>query len=921
MYRRALTLSVIASLWTAPVAAYPTEFRSEAEARGHLPQEPPLPPVPPRPAELHAPQTTPIVRRLRPGSDGPRVAAGALSGKSVYLSPGHGWYYSSGWHTQRGNVLGVVEDLSNADGVDEFLVPYLLNAGALVVPVREIDPTTQMVILDDSDGIQSPARGRYVETGSGAAFIASTTKGWGHPPTTITGTTNPFLLGTDRLLKAAPIETARATFALAVPQAGFYNVYLAYAMSSTRASDAHVIVVHPGGRTELLVDQRRMGGTWLLLGRFYFDAGTDDKRGAIVVTNESQDVGSTISVDAVRIGGGLGLLDRGGGASKQARADECCRYHAQFVGAPSTVYDASTGVDNTDDVSCRSRLAQWLHAVGEPAVFVSHHSNAFDGTDRGTESYIYGPNAPDGSYQPTAAALALGSDKLAKAVHDQVVADLRGGFEPGWTDRKLKSAYFGEINPAYQNEMPSMLIEIAFHDEKTDIAALKEARFRRLVARAITKGIVKYFAAKDGTVAVFSPEPPTAVVARGTGAGDVTVSWSPPPTGGPLGSPATSYRVYRGGHGYAFDEGSDTRGQTSLTLTGLAPGQIVYLRVTATNDGGESLPSPTLAVSPSATGHAPLLLVAGFERFDAAMNLKPVYPIVGATDRLFIDRINNGTYLVQHATAVAPTTYAFDSCTHDAVGGAVSLAAYRLVLWQGGKGVTPDAALSANARQTLEQAHAAGVSLVLSGSTIARTSSAGSVDDQLFLGSSLHASFLGVAGAPGKIAPQIGVLEGLTPWELSTADVAPYDVQLPDGVAPIGAAASAASYQGGDGAIVVHRVGPGRPCTVLLGFPLETIVPAERQAQIVARLVDYCPVAPPPGPIADAAPAPDIVAPDASIPDAARPVDAIADHGDQSAPASTGCGCEVARAPMAPLAASIVVLGAWLLALRRRLRR
>jgi hypothetical protein len=910
-------MALIASLWAPPANAYPIEFRSEAEARGYLPQDLPLKPVPPRPAELRAPQTAPIVRRLRPASDGPCVAAGALSGKSVYLSPGHGWYYSDGWHTQRGNVLGVVEDLSNADGVDEFLVPYLLNAGALVVPVREIDPTMQMVILDDSDGTKSPARGRYVETGSGAAFIASTAKGWGHPPQPITGTTNPFLLGADRLLSAAPVETARATFALNVPKAGFYNVYLAYSMSSTRASDAHVSVVHPGGETWLLVDQRRMGGTWLLLGRFYFDAGTDEKSGAVVVSNESQDVGSTISVDAVRIGGGLGVIDRGGGSSKQARADECCRYHAQFVGAPSTIYDASSGLDSTDDVSCRSRLAQWLHAVGEPAVFVSHHSNAFDGTDRGTESYIYGPNPPDGSYQPTAATLALGSDKLAKAVHDQVISDLRAGFDPGWTDRKVKSAYFGELNTAYQNEMPSMLIEIAFHDEKSDIAALKEARFRRLVARAITKGIVRYFAAHEGTAAVFAPEPPTAVIARSTAPGQVTVSWSPPAAGGALGGPATSYRVYRGTHGYAFDEGTDSRGHTSLTLAGLTPGQIVYLRVTATNDGGESLPGPTLAVGPSATGQAPVLLVTAFDRFDAAMNLKPVYPIVGAADRLFIDSINNGTYLVPHATALAPTAQPFDACTHGAVvTGAAHLGSYRLVVWQGGKGLSADAALSVSARQALAQAHASGVSLVLSGSTIARTSSNGSVDDQLFLSDTLHASSLGVDGAPGKISPRDGVLEGLAAWELSTADTGPYDVQFPDVLAPVGAAAAAAVYEGGGEAVVAHRVGSNRPCTVLLGFPLETVVPSARQAQILERLLGYCPVTAPPGPPPDATPTPDAATPDASVRDAL-----LADvaHGEQGTP-TAGCGCELTHRSPIPFAVSLVVLGAWL-ALRRRSRR
>ena len=868
---------------------YPTEFRREEEARGYLPEDLPLRPVPDRVGELKGPQHVPIVRRLRPQQDGKVAAAqGALSGKSVYLSPGHGWTYGASWATQRPNSLGLVEDFSNADGIDWFLVPYLLRAGALVVPVREIDPTTSMVILDDSDGATDPSRGKVVESGPAGVFSASTLKGWGHPTLPLTGAVNPFELGGNRLMDSAIQETARITFIPAVPVSGYYNVYISYSMYSGRASDATVIVGHPGGETRFQVDQRRHGGTWVLLGRFYFEQGTDEQRGAVVFTNQSQDPGSTISADAVRLGGGMGVIDRGGGVSGQARADECSRYHAQLAGAPDTVYNASSGDDHTDDISTRSRFADWVHAPGEPAVFISHHSNAFNGVIRGTETYVYGPNAPDGTYQPTQTTLALGSDKLAKAVHNELIADVRAAYEPGWADRKVKSAYFGELNTANQDEMPAMLIETAFHDQPEDVDALKDAGFRRLVARAIYKGIVKYFAAEEGQPARLLPEPPRAVLARGTGPGQVTVSWRAPASGGELGDPATSYRVHQSAGGYAFDEGRDSGGKTSLVLSGLTPGRVLYLQVTAVNEGGESLPSPTLAVGVSAGGKVPLLLVTAADRIDASMNLQLTYPNLGTPDRLPLDHINNESYLVQHGAALAPSGVPFDACVHGAVDqAAVSLADYRMVLWQGGRGVAGKLALTQASRQALQAAATSGVSLVLSGSHLGRWlgGPAASPEDQAFLGATLQASFVESASTVGQITPASnGLLSGLQPWSLSDWKTGPYEVPDTDVIAAASGATLEATYASPSapaGAVVQRR--EGSRCTVLIAHPLESVAPVSRQAEIVAKILDHCGI--------EAPPIPDGGIPDGGVSDGGPP------PGDGEGGGGDGCGCALARRP------------------------
>jgi hypothetical protein len=60
---------------------------------------------------------------------------------------------------------------------------------------------------------------------------------------------------------------------------------------------------------------------------------------------------------------------------------------------------------------------------------------------------------------------------------------------------------------------------------------------------------------------------------------------------------------------------------TSFTLTGLAPGQLIFVRVTATNAGGESFPTPVGAARASVTGLAPVLVVNGYERLDRFMDV------------------------------------------------------------------------------------------------------------------------------------------------------------------------------------------------------------------------------------------------------------------------------------------------------------
>src|SRR5690606_16379567 len=83
----------------------------------------------------------------------------------------------------------------------------------------------------------------------------------------------PFSRGGARRIEAAASETGRAVLAATIEQAGYYNVYIAYVQGPDRVADAHFIVRHSGGESHVRVDQRRHGSTWMLLGRWHFEAG------------------------------------------------------------------------------------------------------------------------------------------------------------------------------------------------------------------------------------------------------------------------------------------------------------------------------------------------------------------------------------------------------------------------------------------------------------------------------------------------------------------------------------------------------------------------------------------------------------------------------------------------------------------------
>ncbi|MDC0708583.1 N-acetylmuramoyl-L-alanine amidase [Stigmatella sp. ncwal1] len=842
------------------------------------------------------------VRGALSGVPQTRVHGGALSGKTVYLSPGHGFYRSAPlarWATQRPNTNEVVEDLVSAETLNQYLLPMLMGAGAVVVPLREPDLNRRMAIVNNGD----PG---YAEVGEASLFGTSPVPGWGPPSSPMANNVEPFKLGGSRWMTAASQATASASWVPKIPEEGARYVYIAYTADPSRVPDAHFVVRHAGGESHFRVNQRRHGGTWVLLGRFYFKAGQDPAKGAVLALNDSTSQGS-VSLDAVRFGGGTGFIgDAEMGPLPRPRYEECTRYHAQFSGAPAAVF-APSGAnrlsnERNDDVTARSRFAAWDHEEGEDAVYVAWHTNASGGTGYGTEGYVYGPNPVDGTLNFTGVP---GSDVMAQALLDELDRDLKTSLGT-WRTRKLRSAYFGEVNPAHNPEMPSVLLEVAYHDSVQDAVHLREADFRRVAARAILQGLIKYFATRDGVPVHLPPEPPTAVAARNK-AGRVEVRWAPPGTDSDDlgGHAATAYRVYQSEDGLGWDEGQETA-ETVFTLD-VPVGTTRYFRVAALNAGGESFPSDTVGVR---TGTAPpVLIVNAFDRLDASMNLtEDLTPYdLGSPVRVLLEAMNDGSSVRRHGAAVARHEVAFDSATNEALAsGLAELTGYSLVDWFTGRGGVKGAPPTRMEQDAIRAFVSAGGHLIFSGSHAASQLFAGGAEDQAFLADILRASVESGASSLLVEGQPTQWLASATHLMLDDGTLGGLSVGSPDVLAPVGGSASVLRYAGTELSAGVASAPGGQ--VLFLGVPLEGIVSPWRREYVLGTflartgLLAVAPV--PPG---DEPSPPDpgpanqwntATGNDPRPPDPLPPpyvVDGVPDIYDA---ADTGCGCGTGGGPV-----------------------
>jgi hypothetical protein len=730
--------------------------------------------------------------------DLPGQAGGGLTGRALYLSQCHGWiWYTSlnGFSTQRQNHYSTVEDFHNPEGLNQYLIPMLENAGAAVFTAKERDLNPLMAIVDQGDV-------GYLEEGSG--FVDGDL-GFAHGGPWAYGE-NPFDAGTTRRFPAG--GGGRVEWTPEVPQAGQYAIYVSWDSAADNSPRAHYRFHHPGGVIDRYFDQRVHGSTWQYAERLWLPEGPDGLRVELVGDSEGQ----WLSADAVRIGGGWSDVSRNGQLSERPRWEGGAIQYIQWNGAPKAVYDPYND-GNGSDPSSRSLWAAWEHPTGEDALYLSWHSNA--GGGQGTSTYYYG-----GSSSPVA-----GSAEFAALVQEEVVSVAQTKWDPSWTSRGVKTAAFSEVSPNHNPEMPSVLLEWAFHDLESDVAVMLEPEFRQDTARALYRAIVRYFADRDGQSAEFLPEAPVAVAALQEVPGAVVLSWSAGPVGDPYGDIPMGYRVYHSVDGLSWDNGVEARAD-SLTLE-IDPGQH-YFRVAAFNDAGASFTSEIVGIRSTPDPVQPVLIVAAFDRQQASMlPWEAVGRSVGDVRRMDLERMNRFDVAVAHGTALKDLGWGFDTISDERLG-TVDLAAYSVVIWVAGEESTANETFSHSQQDLIRSYVEGGGHLLVSGAEILwDLDERGDAADKAFALEVLGASLGSDDSGSNKVAG-VGVLSALI-LDFSEADGAPYPVEYPDVLASDGE--PLAYYGTGD------LAGAMSGNVALFGFPLETIGSEEVRMEVFTALL------------------------------------------------------------------------------------
>lgn len=588
-----------------------------------------------------------------------------MSGRHIVLWQSHGRYFEQTldrWEWQRATLFQTVEDMFTQGFVLPFLVPMLENAGAYVMLPRERDIQRNEVIVDnDSSWIQegpvdlggtSRGTGKHTETGS----WKDAGTGFADLQRTYAGLENPFLTGTARQCETIPSGRkdgkADTEWVPEIPARGEYAVYVSYKSLPNSTASACYTVKHMGGTSRFVVNQKMGGGTWIYLGTFEFDKGTE---GCVTLSNRTPEgyrhvSGSVVTADAVRFGGGMGNIARQvwtapddsvsvvseASVSGFARSAEGARYWLQWAGADTTIFSQNEGKnDYKDDYMSRGDWVEWISrgsrmnssasgGLGIPVdLTLGFHSDAGvtpNDSIVGTLA-IYTSrsenkqNLPNGESRTT-------SREFADMVQSQIVSDLQARYDSLWSRRSIWDRQYRESRTP---SSPSMLLELLSHQNFADMKYGLDPSFRFAASRAVYKGMLKYLSNRYGCGYTVQPLPVGSAGVRFSKDGKkAVISWIPvkdplEPTADPSGY-ILQTRINDG----AFDKGvivKDLRSEDGRLSTEVLihPGHVYSFRIIACNDGGRSFPSETVSIGRPADNEQDkaVLIVNNFDRVSA----------------------------------------------------------------------------------------------------------------------------------------------------------------------------------------------------------------------------------------------------------------------------------------------------------------
>lgn len=554
----------------------------------------------------------------------PNEISRGLQDRHIAIWQSHGNYFKNDkneWGWQRPRLFCTTEDLFTQSFVLPYVIPMLENAGAIVYTPRERDTQKNEIIVDND----TPNASLYLEVGSKKAHWATAPiKGFAQKKAIYRDGENPFTDGTCRFIpterKKKNKDQAFAEWVPTLPAKGEYAVYVSYRTLPNSVNDARYLVFHNGGVTEFKVNQKIGGGTWVYLGTFEFDKGNNDY-GMVVLSNESSEHG-VVCADAVRFGGGMGNIERGGKTSGLPRYLEGARYSAQWAGMPYEVYAGRKGEnDYADDINTRSNTINYLSGgsvynpqqpgLGIPLeMTMALHSDAgCSKTDELIGSLgIYTTDFNNGKLNTGIDRYA--SRDLADILLTQIQKDIYSSYNLSWTRRSMWNRNYSETRlPA----TPSTIIELLSHQNLADMQLGHDPNFKFTVGRAIYKGILQFVAGQHDKEYVVQPLPVSNFTIRfGKKKNTLELSWKgendpQEPTAQPR-----EYIVYtRIGYG-GFDNGTLVS-KTSHTVK-IEPGLVYSFKVTAVNRGGESFPSEILSAYKAKRERERVLIINGFDR-------------------------------------------------------------------------------------------------------------------------------------------------------------------------------------------------------------------------------------------------------------------------------------------------------------------
>ncbi len=626
---------------------------------------------------------------------------GALSGKRMVLNPGHGKSFTASsktWGFQRNIYKNLNEDKHTVEWILDFVRPMLERAGAETLMARANSYTTT------AQHLTYESEGQYHETGDWVASVE----------------------GKYRYAYVTPEQTAEATWSFNVPKDGDYPVYVRYRASDNRAPDAKYIIGHARGTTTVIEDQSRksaaiaQSGTsstiasgltldtkreistwWHYVGTYPFKA---SKTATITLSNASSaDKDHVVISDAVRIGDGPGSYHENVCESGVYRWQEDGRSWINELGVPLDM--------GLEDFSVRP-----LYALAEGVdAYLSLHTNAGSSKSRGTQTYVWynGDWIKESNWVAGHATnnLPPGTYDYAKLINRRYLDYLRKYYMSDWAGSDDLWGYgLGELSPlmyAWKNNksghpliIPSVLVETAFHDNTEDGKAIREMTFRFWGARGLMAGVIQYF---NGDDAVIPPLPPTHLTAT-TDFDHINLTWDPVEDQVLANSKPTHYNLYFSDDGLLFDvEPALTVNEPNAQIP-ILPGQTLYVRVTAVNEGGESLDSLVGAARLPNRGQKKALYVDGVDR-----EMKTFYDNnnVRSYARIFVPAIQ-----FNHPE------WGIDSVDDEAVAELLDTHAYDAVIWSTSQTATLHDVLPQKQRDVIKKLRANGTPLILSGTEI-----------------------------------------------------------------------------------------------------------------------------------------------------------------------------------------------------------